>query len=102
MFLAHPFFGVGIDRYLAHLKGYIDVDYWVRYGPNRTTDNAHNVVIQIFATGGVFAGLAYLSLIIFIFWRGLIALQRADRKIEHLYQSFSDLGSLIKRNRWFL
>ena len=78
MFLDHPIFGVGIDRFGAYFKEYIDVDYWARFGSGRTSSNAHNVIIQTFATGGLLVGIAYLSLLGFIFWRALIALKIAD------------------------
>jgi tetratricopeptide (TPR) repeat protein len=40
------------------------------------SDNAHNVPIQFFATSGVFTGIAYLSLNVFIFLCGLKALKK--------------------------
>jgi O-antigen ligase len=71
MLKEHPIFGVGIDRYGAYFKEFRDVGYPLNYGFTITSTNAHNVPIQIFATSGIFTGIAYLSLIGFIAWRGI-------------------------------
>jgi tetratricopeptide (TPR) repeat protein len=71
MFQDNLWFGVGLDNYGSFFKQYREVGYPLRYGYSLTSTNAHNVFIQHFATGGVFVGLSYLLLTIFIFWRGL-------------------------------
>jgi O-antigen ligase len=64
-------FGVGLDNYGTFFKQYREVGYPLKYGYNLTSTNAHNVFIQHFATGGLFVGISYLLLTLFIFWRGL-------------------------------
>jgi hypothetical protein len=64
-------FGVGLDNYGAFFKQYREVGYPLKYGYSLTSTNAHNVFIQHFATGGLFVGISYLLLTVFIFWRGL-------------------------------
>jgi O-antigen ligase len=64
-------FGVGLDNYGTFFKQYREVGYPLKYGYSLTSTNAHNVFIQHFATGGLFVGITYLLLTIFIFWRGL-------------------------------
>jgi O-antigen ligase len=64
-------FGVGLDNYGTFFKQYREVGYPLKYGYSLTSTNAHNVFIQHFATGGIFVGIAYLMLTLFIFWRGL-------------------------------
>jgi O-antigen ligase len=64
-------FGVGLDNYGTFFKQYREVGYPLKYGYNLTSTNAHNVFIQHFATGGLFVGISYLLLTVFIFWRGL-------------------------------
>ncbi len=64
-------FGVGLDNYGTFFKQYREVGYPLKYGYSLTSTNAHNVFIQHFATGGLFVGIAYLMLTVFIFWRGL-------------------------------
>lgn len=75
MFKDHVLFGVGLDNYGSFFKQYREVGYPLKYGYSLTSTNAHNVFIQQFATGGIFVGLAYLALTIFIFWRGIKALK---------------------------
>jgi hypothetical protein len=71
----HPFTGVGLDRYGAFFKEYRESTYSLKYGFDITSTNAHNVPIQVFATAGLIAGIAYLILIAFIFWRGIHAIR---------------------------
>jgi O-antigen ligase len=76
MFLANPLFGVGVDRYGAYFKEYRETQYSLNYGFDLTSSNAHNVPIQLFATGGVFVGVLYLVLMGFIAWRGFVGIYK--------------------------
>lgn len=76
MFMAHPWFGVGSDYYGGYFKQYREVGYPLNYGYEITSTNAHNVFIQIFSTTGIFAGTAYLLLVLHIFWRGFQGLRK--------------------------
>jgi O-antigen ligase len=76
MFKEHILFGVGLDNYGSFFKQYREVGYPLKYGNSLTSTNAHNVFIQQFATGGIFVGLIYLILVVFIFFRGLKALKQ--------------------------
>lgn len=71
MFMNNPVFGVGVDRYGAYFKEFRDKQYSLNYGFDITSTNAHNVPIQLFATAGVFVGMTYVALIVFIFIRGI-------------------------------
>ena len=62
MFKAHPWFGVGMDRYGAYFRQFRNRQYPVNYGYDITSTAAHNVIIQIFATCGILVGIAYLSI----------------------------------------
>jgi O-antigen ligase len=75
MFIHHPLFGVGLDRYGASFRQYRDATQSLRRGPNYVSNAAHSVPIQLAATGGVFVLITFLALTIFIFWRGIIALR---------------------------
>jgi hypothetical protein len=76
MFMENPVLGVGIDRYGAYFKEYRETQYSLDYGFDITSSNAHNVPIQLFATGGVFVGGFYILLLLFIAWRGFIGIKR--------------------------
>jgi len=65
------FLGVGLDRYGAFFKEFREPSYALKYGYEITSSNAHNVYIQMFATGGLLLGLSYISLALYIFKRGL-------------------------------
>ena len=75
IFKSHPLIGVGPDRFGAYFRQYRDAKQVLRRGPEITSDAAHSVVIQIAATGGVFALIAYLLLIGAIIWFGVRALR---------------------------
>lgn len=78
MFKENPWFGVGVDSYGNFFRQYRDVGYPLNYGFDITSTNAHNVFIQFFSTAGLFTGLAYLAIILFIFWHGLISIKKAQ------------------------
>ena len=75
MFKSHPWLGVGIDHYNAYFLQYRSPKYPLIYGYYQSGNNAHNVFLQFFATAGIFAGLFYAVLIMFISYRGFVALK---------------------------
>ena len=77
MFENFPFFGVGLDNYNYYFKELREVNYPLRYGWNLTSSNAHNLVIQNFATGGFFVGSTYIALQIFILINALQLIRNA-------------------------
>lgn len=66
MFLEKPFFGVGLDNYDSYFNQVRDLEYPLKYGYFVTSNNAHNLPIQLLATGGAFVGLFYLVMVIFV------------------------------------
>ena len=81
-------FGVGLDRYGAYFKEYRDVAQTIRRGPEAGTNAAHNVFIQLGATGGIFVLLSYVVLIGFIFWRGIVGLREGVGARQILFATF--------------
>ncbi len=77
MFKSHPLFGVGLDRYGAYFRQYRDATQALRRGPGLVSNAAHDVPIQLAATGGIFVLIAFLALTLFIAWRGITALRSA-------------------------
>ena len=75
MFIHHPLFGVGLDRYGAYFRQYRDATQEIRRGPDLISNAAHNVPIQLAATGGIFLLVAYIALTSFILWRGISAIR---------------------------
>lgn len=59
------FFGVGLDSYGDNFKFYREPKYSLIYGVDITSSNAHNVPLQLAATGGIFLGISYFLLILY-------------------------------------
>jgi len=85
MFKNHPVFGVGVDRYGAYFKEFRDKQYPLNYGFDITSTNAHNVPIQLFATAGVFVGIIYLFLMVYIFIRGIQGIRKFQGSNQILF-----------------
>ena len=75
-------FGVGIDSFGDYYRKYRTIEgVNFRATPMSGTNNAHNTIMQIGATGGLVLLLAYISLLVFIAHRAFIALRKSDEKI---------------------
>lgn len=70
MFKDSPLTGIGVDRYGAYFKQFREVSYPLKYGFDITSSNAHNTFIQLFATAGIFVGVIYLLMLLYIFITG--------------------------------
>ena len=66
---SHPFTGVGMDAYGDWYRRSRDAQALILPGPNTTTNTAHNVFIDILASGGYPLFFAYMALVVM----GLIA-----------------------------
>ena len=82
MFQNNIFTGVGLDRYGAYFKLYREAEYPLRYGFNINNNNAHNVFLQFFATGGVLLGLSYLVLCVVVFNLGLKLIRNSEKEVR--------------------
>ncbi len=87
MFKSHPFFGVGIDRYAAYFFQFRSPNYPLLYGYQQTVTNAHNVLLQLLSTGGIFVALSYFVLVAFISVRALVVVRIYSGK-----EKFAALG----------
>jgi tetratricopeptide (TPR) repeat protein len=76
MFQNNILFGVGLDNYGSFFKQYREAGYPLKYGYSLTSTNAHNVFIQQFATGGIFVGISYILITLFVFWSGVKSLRK--------------------------
>jgi O-antigen ligase len=66
MFADHPLFGVGPDGYARYFQFYRSTEQVVRDGALNRADQAHSVLIQMFANGGLVLGIAYFAFVGFI------------------------------------
>lgn len=78
MFRDSPLTGVGVDRYGVFFKQFREVGYPLKYGFEITSSNAHNTFIQMFAVAGLFVGMFYLLLVIYVFLLGLRLLKQCQ------------------------
>jgi O-antigen ligase len=78
------FTGVGLDRYGSYFKLYREAEYPLRYGFNINNNNAHNVFLQFFATGGVLLGLSYLVLCVVVFILGLRLIRNSETELRRI------------------
>lgn len=78
MFKSSPIFGIGVDRYGIFFKQFREYTYPLKYGYELTSSNAHNTFIQLFATAGIFVGVTYLALMVFILFSGISALRSSE------------------------
>ena len=84
MFMHHPLFGVGLDRYGAYFRQYRDATQSLRRGPITVADAAHDVPLQLAATGGILVLLAFLAITGFTLWRGIVALRKTQGSTQIL------------------
>jgi O-antigen ligase len=107
MFKSHPLFGVGVDRYGSFFMQYRSPKYPLLFGYTQTVNNAHNVFLELFATAGIFVGLAYIALLGYIAYRAFVALKSTSGTeqiiitgivaawIVFLAQSFISVDSIV-------
>lgn len=84
MFQNNILTGVGLDRYGAYFKLYREAEYPLRYGFNINSNNAHNVFLQFFATGGILLGLSYLVLCVVVFNLGLKLIRNSENEVRNI------------------
>ena len=69
MFKSNWFFGVGLDSYGDYYRQYRDLLATVRTGPQRTTNTAHNIFLDLLANGGILLGGSFLILCTYVILR---------------------------------
>jgi O-antigen ligase len=64
MLVAHPLTGIGIDSYGDFYREFRTLEAVERTGPQRVTNTAHNIFLDISTGSGIFAGLAFGALML--------------------------------------
>lgn len=88
-FKAHPVLGVGLDHFGRNFPAYRPAFSAAREGERFTNaGQAHNVILDLFADGGVVLGASYLALILYTGYRGFRGLRRLylDGRSERYFQ----------------
>lgn len=68
MLADNPLLGVGPDRYKANYRIYRPEEATLANALRQGNDAAHNVVLQLFSTGGALTGVAYLAVVGLTAW----------------------------------
>ena len=84
MFKESPLTGIGVDRYGAYFRQFREVGYPLKHGFEITSSNAHNTFIQLFATSGLFVGIFYLLVVLFIFLSGIRLLRICEKQDQNI------------------
>ena len=77
MFKAHPLTGVGLDRFGQNYGQYAPQ---IQVVQGQASDNAHNVFLQLLATGGLMVILPYLFLLATIFVTAVQGIRKKSGK----------------------
>jgi O-antigen ligase len=70
--------GVGIDSYGDYYEQYRDLEAVVRTGPQRVTNTAHNIFLDVSSGAGVLTGLAFFALFALTIARIIKILKRGE------------------------
>lgn len=77
-----PLWGVGLERYGILFRQFRDLEQIKRTGSDSFSDNAHNVLLHLTATGGVLVGLVFailtITVLLIAIW-GLIKTKGTQR-----------------------
>jgi len=78
MSLKHPFFGVGLDSYGDWYRELRGSTATLRTGPDRITNTAHNIYLDLSASGGFPVLLAFGALLFFAARSSFLVLRRSS------------------------
>ena len=90
MGLNNPIFGVGLDSYGIWYRQFRNASALVSPGKDVTTNTAHNVFMDIFASGGFPLLLAYLGLTILVVYKILLVM-RVNKNYDPTFVAVSTL-----------
>jgi O-antigen ligase len=78
IFIDNPWFGVGLGDQQKFSSNYLTLNDAKKWGNYLQPDKAHSIPLDYFVEGGIFAGTAYLYLIILIFFYLYRLLKKVD------------------------
>ena len=84
MFRDNILTGVGLDSYLNYFYRYREPGYPAKYGFEISSSNAHNIIIQMFATGGLFVGVTYCLILTYVLYCGIKLIKLVDKQNKSL------------------
>ena len=90
MLLANMINGIGIDSYGDFYREYRSVTAVTRTGPQRVTNTAHNIFLDIFTGAGVFSGLVFLFLVATVLY--VIFLSLRDKTSDSNFYAIASMA----------
>ena len=64
MLISNPLNGIGIDSYGDYYREYRSLEAVTRTGPQRVTNTAHNIFLDVFSGAGLIAGLLFIAIML--------------------------------------
>lgn len=95
MLTAKPLNGIGIDSYGDFYREYRTLEAVVRTGPQRVTNTAHNIFLDVFSGAGVFSGLIFLSIMALTLYSIFTALRANYQNFDLTAFSAMWLGFMV-------
>lgn len=95
MLTANPLNGIGIDSYGDFYREYRTIEAVVRTGPQRVTNTAHNIFLDVFSGAGVFSGLMFLSIMALTLYAIFTALRANYQNFDLTAFSAMWLGFMV-------
>jgi O-antigen ligase len=94
MFRDKPIHGVGFDHFGLYFRTYRDTNQMLRNGYENVSDSAHNSLLQLLSTGGIFLTVTYFAIVLFVLIRGLRAIIRNN--FSEIYTTIFTLWLVIQ------
>lgn len=95
MLMSNPLNGVGIDSYGDFYREYRTLEAVNRTGPQRVTNTAHNIFLDVFSGSGIFAGFLFLLIMIVTLKLILVALRENYGNFDFIASSAIWLGFIV-------
>jgi len=95
MIRANPLHGVGIDSYGDYYRQFRSFEAVTRTGPQRVSNTAHNIFLDISSGAGIVAGLLFLAIIALVLISILSALKRDYRNEDFVVYAGMFFGFIV-------
>jgi O-antigen ligase len=95
MLMSNPFNGVGIDSYGDFYREYRTLEAVTRTGPQRVTNTAHNIFLDVFSGSGIIAGSLFFLIMIITLRLILVALRENQGNFDFISSSAIWLGFMV-------
>lgn len=92
--LESPLLGKGYDAYLDHYRVFVRESDFEKLGGPVISDSPHNIILDLFVSGGLFLGLSISSLIAFALIRGFYFIKE-DLKLKRIEVSTVSVYSVF-------